>query len=284
LRADVAIAHARVTLADVVAPDAALDEFGAIDLGPAPRVGYVERYSRAQLEHALRQHGATGVAWQGASAVTLHTNSQSVPALRLRDAALRAAHLAFDTRYPSVDVAAVGVVADVQCPVGPLEIRVRPLTATTLAARVPVWIDLLVDGQIYRSVVVPLAFAWSRPVYLARRAMAAGERADLGDFELANADIAGKQALAVGSTPTSFRLRQSMKAGQLLAAAAVAADGAVQRGDHLRLRVRSGQIGIETDAVALADALPGQLLAVRPARGSDSVTGRLGAAGTVNIE
>jgi len=60
--------------------------------------------------------------------------------------------------------------------------------------------------------------------------------------------------------------------------------GAVFAGDHVRLQMRQGGIGLEADAVAQADAAPGQMVAVRSSFSSDTVAGRLTADGTVIIE
>ena len=57
-----------------------------------------------------------------------------------------------------------------------------------------------------------------------------------------------------------------------------------KRGDQVRVLVKAGQIGIETTAIALADAGPGQVLQVRPSGGKDAIAGRLDQTGTVTIE
>ena len=60
--------------------------------------------------------------------------------------------------------------------------------------------------------------------------------------------------------------------------------GTVFPGDTVLLQARSGSIGIDVEAVVQAEAAPGQQVAVRTRHSSDTLTGRLTAAGTVVIE
>lgn len=291
LRAEALVNHTRIALADLVvlpANPAAAGSLGRIDAGRAPRAGYTERLSRAQLELLIRRHGAAEgvpITWSGAASVAVRLKTQTVKAQDLEAAATQAGHAEFADRYAGLDIAVAAPTADLEVPTGPWRLRARALKGLPLAPRVPLWLDVIVDGAVYRSILVPLLVTLRQPVYVARRSFERGAWSGVDDFEVRDENVAGVDALPVAPAGMrNWRLRQGIKAGQVLSRAVLSADGAVMRGDQVRLVVRSGPIGIETGATAMAEAVPGQLVAVRPSGATDIVTGRLGAATTVIVE
>jgi len=290
LRENVVLEHARVTLADVATVQA--DErtsaaFNAIVLGHAPRIGYTERLTRAQIELLVRRHSDAGnavLSWTGANAVALHTAAQTVRGDAMTAAAIAALRSTYAAPGRQLDVSTASPVADVDVPVGQLSIRPRALGGAALAPRTPVWLDLVVDGAVYRSVVVQLAPTMHQNAYVAKHALEQGAWVGAADFAVVQSNVAGVQAVPVVTALAPFRLARPVKAGQLLDVSAQAPGGKVLRGDQVRVLVKAGQIGIETTATAMADAGPGQVLQVRPAGGKDIIAGRLDQSGTVTIE
>jgi flagella basal body P-ring formation protein FlgA len=289
LRAEALVDHARIVLSDVAvlhadgAQEAALK---AIDLGRAPRVGYVERFSRAQIEQAIRHTTANAgaVNWSGAAAVAVRTEAQTVAAQTLSQAAVAALQQRLAGSGGRTTISVEAPPADVLVPAGQLELRPRALPAKPQNGRAPVWIDLHVNGELYRSVVVQLAVSVHRQAYLARHAIDAGNLVTAADFEIADADVPGTDALQAGQPLAPFRAARSLRTGQPLTSAAMLAGGTILRGDQVRLTVRAGAIGVDTAGVAMDDAGPGQAVRVRPSGSQDIVTGRLGPSGAVIID
>lgn len=289
LRRDALVEQARIVLGDVaVVPSAQphAEALRAVALGQAPRVGYVERFSRAQLEQAIRRQvpNAGAIDWSGAAVVAVRTRAQSVPAQAMADVAIAAARARFYGAGRRVDVSLAVPLNDLEVPAGALEVRARPSQAKVQGGRLPLWLDLLVNGKVYRSVVAELAVSAQQQAYVARRALQPGELASAADFEVLEADVAGADALPADRTLPAFRVGRAVRAGEALSAGAMLESGKILRGDQVRVRVMSGQIGIETSAVAMADAAPGQALRVRPSGGTDIVTGRVNPSGVVIIE
>jgi flagellar basal body P-ring formation protein FlgA len=290
LRADAVVANARVTLADVAAIDAQQPmaaALGKLELAHAPRIGYTERLTRAQLEQIIRRHApadTSPINWSGAYSVSVRTRSQAVAGQLLMAAATDGLQAQFAATGLKLAAQVLTEPADIDVPAGHLELRVRPLPQSALSARMPLWVDLVVDGAVYRSVVVPLAVTARRQAYVAAHAMESGAWVTSADFTVADASVAGINTVKVEGTLAPFRLRQELKAGQPLATDAVNASGRVLRGDQVRLVVSAGQIGIETSAIAMAEGAPGQLIAVRPLGAKDIVTGRVSQSGSVTIE
>lgn len=287
LRAEALLGHARITLADVAGVSAQDAALASLDLAAAPRVGYVERLSRAHIEQLLaRRAGVTQVAWDGAASVAVRVRTQALAPEQLGAAARAAAQAAFGPRHSGLKVELAAQPAPLELPLGEYRIVARPLAAQPLAARVAVWLDVEVGGALYRSVVVALKLSARQSVYVARRTLAPGALVGQHELELREMDLAaldGAPALpAAAALP--LRLRRGVAAGQVLGEAALAQPGMIYKGDQVRLVVRSGAIGIETDAVALADAAPGERVAVRSASAREAVTGRASAGGAVFID
>ncbi len=288
LRANALVDHARIALADVatIQGDAA-STLAHIELAQSPRVGYVERLTRAQIEQAIRRHaGGTQAAlvWSGATAVAVRTQAQTVKADDLAEAAMAAIRQEFAGARRDLTLKLAGPVSDVEVPGGAVQLRARALRTPALAPHVALWLDVLVDGAVYRSVVVPMSAQVQQPAYVALHAMEQGAWAGPQDFAIKPADVTGTVALSTDAPLARFRVLQALKPGQVLGAAALAGGNMILRGDQVKLLIRSGQIGIETSAIAMADAGPGQTLAVRPSGGNEVVSGRVTQSGSVTIE
>ena len=289
LRQEVQLDHPRILLGDVaVLPDGASPALAALDLGAAPRVNAVERLSRVQIALLIRRRlprPPETLAWNGAESVNLQRRSQSVAGSLLGEAAVGAVLAAYGPRHPGLQAAPESLPGDVDIITGAYDIKARALDTARLPARTPVWLDLLVGGRVQRSVVVPVGFTWQRPAYLARRPLAAGGLAGPDDFEVRESNGAGLDAQPVDAAgQAGWRMRRALQAGQVLARAQVPPRGTVFPGDTVLLQARSGSIGIDVEAVVQAEAAPGQQVAVRTRHSSDTLTGRLTAAGTVVIE
>lgn len=289
LRQDVQLDQPRILLGDVaVLPAGAASALARLDLGAAPRVNAVERLSRAQIALLIRRRlpqPPEALAWSGAESVNVQRRAQSVAGSVLGQAAVDAVLAAYGPRFPGLQAALASQPGDVDIVPGAYTIKARALDTARLPARTPVWLDLLVDGQVQRSVVVAVGFTWQRPAYLARRSLAAGSKVAPDDFEVREMNVAGLDAQPVNAAGQGgWRMRRPLQAGQVLTSAQVPPGGTVFPGDTVLLQARSGAIGIDVEAVVQAEAAPGQRVAVRTRHSSDTLTGRLTAAGTVVIE
>ncbi len=289
LRHEALVVHQRITLADVVVVQAVngqAEQLGAVPLGRAPRVGQMERLSRVQIEHAIRRHVGmpAGLSWQGAAAVVVRTQVQVVAAQQVKDAALTAVTTQFAGNGAILAVDLATPLSDVEVPPGPVTLAARAVPPLREGGRLALWVDLFVNHELYRSVVVQLAVSVRRRAYVALYPLPPGTMALAQDFTVREIDVGPLEVINPAQPLAPFRVARAIRAGQALAAAARVAGGAVLRGDAVRLQSKTGQIGIETAAVALDDALPGQALRVRPAGGRDTVSARLGAAATVILE
>lgn len=293
LRAEVLVAGARLTLADVAqlsSADPALPAaLGRIVLGEAPLAGQVARRSQAELDLLWRTQPLSlqhELVWRGAQQVRIHRRARLLDSAQLLDVArqqLRAAFAADDVR---IEASLAAPLPDLLAPEGALQLRARLVDASRLRARMAVRIDVVAQDGLYRSVLVPLAVSAQRSVCVARQALPAGTMAGGGDFEQRTADVAALDdiALAPAALAHGGRVRQALAAGQVVTARQMALGSMLLKGDPVRLRATVAGIAVETSAIARADAALGQMVQVMPAHGTQSVSARVAAPGLVEME
>jgi flagella basal body P-ring formation protein FlgA len=287
LRDSVTLDHPALLLGDLVEAAPGTDAgLLALPLGPALRAGQLLRLRPAELETRLRsQRVLPPIAWQGASAVRVQTRSQHLAPQLLREAAAAQLDQAYPEPADRIELALPETAVEI--PQRPYRLRVRPVDARG-GARVLVWLDVLVDDAVYRSVVLPAMVTRMRMAWVARRALAGGGPVDGADFELRQVNAAGLGALP--EAPVSLaglagtRLRGALREGQVLTMQALAPAGAVLRGDRVRLTLHAGALELEAPGVAQASAVPGERVAVRAASSGASLAGRVDPAGNVVIE
>lgn len=283
LRATALVRGKDVTLADVAVIDGAdarqRQALAAVRVGAAPLAGYAEEFSRAAIEAAVlaRQVGAgLTLDWRGANSVVVRRAAALVTSNDLVNVARKSLETRFAHQYGELELTPVGVVADVQVAEGRLELRPRE-TGAALRSRVTAWVDVLVDGALYRTVALPFqARAWST-VALARRALPADATVDAGDFQPARQEVlalAGQPA-AMPAPGQHWRLRTAVGEGEVLLREQLLAAGGVRRGDRVRLQVNAGAIRIESAAVAQEDGVAGGQVRVLPAGGETAVKARV---------
>lgn len=293
LRPQVLLAHPVVTLGDlavVQADDAELRRaFERIVIGRAPLVGYVDQRSRAELDMAIRAQALSSgrlIAWRGAERVRMQTESQRLESSPIVEAARLQVEAVHGAAYAAIDSSLSGSLPDVSAPVGEVSYRGRLSDMSRLKRRTIAWVDVLVGGEVYRSVVVPLAVSATRRVAVAQRDLTAGEEIGPQAFAVLLAEVAGlaELPLAADELPAAGRLRRAVARGQALSAADLAAPGMVMRGDQVRLVTRAGGVEVEATAEARGEAVVGQAVQVRPRGGKETVTAIVVSSGVVRID
>jgi len=293
LRPEVLLNGSRMTLADVArvaAPSVELRQaLEGVPLGSAPLAGQVAQRSQAELDLALRGLSlARGVSivWRGAERVRIQSQSQPLDSALLRELARAQLQQGLGAADVELDVRLAAPLPDLAAPAGALQYRARLVDGSRLRPRMAVWIDVLAQDVVYRSVIVPLAVSAWRNVYVAQRALPAGAVATAADFVLRREEVAGlpDAPLAGGALQHGGRVRQALAAGQVVTARQIAPAAMVLRGDRVRLVTAAAGIEVETGAYAQADAVVGQQVQVRPERSNDMVMARVMAPDLVRIE
>jgi flagella basal body P-ring formation protein FlgA len=282
LRENVLATQPRLRLGDVAEiRGEGAPALAALELGNAPRVGYVARWTRQELQELLLRRGARGVDWSGAQQVQVRTAARLVTAAEQLALAVPAVQAAFGADGP-LQATPLRAPAEVEAPLD-AQLAVRPLAGRPLTARFELWLDVLWQGTVYRSLRLALALDAPRRLYVARHDLAPGALLTADDFDAREGNAALAAGPAAGAWLPGARLRQALRAGQPLAADQVLAPGTLRRGEHAVVRWQAGALQLERDGIALGDALPGEAVHMRMTGGA-VLAGRLRQDGTVQAD
>jgi len=290
LKSNAVVTQRQVTLgaiAAIASTDlATVSALAAMPVANAPRPGYTERITREELKRRIRTR-TPGVraplSWDGADAVTIELASSLVEGTRLQALALEHARRAFEGRFRELEVMALETVADVAVPPGELTLRPRALPAGALARRVPVWIDVVVDGAFFRGVVVAVQVEAYAQGLAAAADLAAGRILAAADFTARRVDFALGAAFDARLVPEGMRLRRALRAGAVLMAADLEPRRAVARGETVTLKLHAPMVRLETRAVALGDAGVGDDIWVKRESAGEALRALVVAPGIVEV-
>lgn len=291
LRKEVSVADGPVTLgdvADVKGGASPVRQLEAIRLGVAPRMGESITMKRASIEQAIRaavagREQAIEVAGQ---AVTVR--GKGVRFERERLIAVAEAHLrqALAAEQVRLELAPVGIIEDLYHPGGQVEVKSGTRGKIRMAARVPVWLDVVVDGKWRKTLPVWFAVHAYKPVLVARRSLPARTMVSADDLVAEERDVArlaGKPA-ATGALARDGWLRRAVVQGAVLTEGDITAVPAVKRKESVKVTVARGPIRVETIGVAAADGHVGDIIPVEKINGAKGYLARVTADGAVQVD
>jgi flagella basal body P-ring formation protein FlgA len=293
LRADIAVANARVTLGDIAVLHTrdlpTIQRLAALPIGRVAGVQTEAVVHRAALVRWLRNQlgiGEEQVQWSGPQEARVRLLSQELSGSRLQGAAEAALRNWLAPRTSRYELQALPIVADLSLPPGPVALEVRPFAANARPAqRMLVWVDVQVDGRFMRAVPVSFRVEAYRQGWVALAAVSAHVdlvpglvvRRELKFTELAEAGSRMNQA----AWPTGLRTTKAVGEGETISARNVAPAPMVARGEWVLLRLKSGQVEVERRAQVMQDGSLGQVVQVRSPGGSAPIAARVTASGKV---
>lgn len=293
LPAALGVAQPEVRLGDVASLTTddlpTLKRLMALPLGPAPRAGERASLARADLGKWIEARAgvrAADIRWEGAAATELHRAATEIPGARIAAAAQDALRTWLAERSTRADISLTATPADLRVPVGRSALRVRPFPAeAAIARRMVAWVDIWVDDRFVRTLPVGFEVQAYGPAYVASADLAAGAPLDAQAVTLREVPLAGRSAPLASSAVLAApaQLRRPLESGAPVARADVEAPPAVNRGDWVALRSRSGGIEVESRVEALQGGRIGQTVNVKPARAQAAVAARIVGPGQVEV-
>jgi flagella basal body P-ring formation protein FlgA len=289
LRADAVLAGPVVRLGDIAQVSAegseARDSLAAVEIGVVPRPGHTGHLSQPQVERMIEAHAP---AWRGrfrmagSKAVTLRGAGVAVDQQRLAQLAADALRAELAPRYAKLEIAQVGEPRALTLPPA-AQLRARAVSAP-LARRMPVWIDIEVEGRAFGAVPVWFAVSAWQAVAVASADLAEGTLLRAGDLALEMREVAESgKVLDRLPAENGFRLRHALARGTPLAQGALEAVTAVGRNQPVTVRIATGNIAIESTAIALADGRVGDTVKVKNANSSEPFLATVVAPAVVSI-
>lgn len=133
---------------------------------------------------------------------------------------------------------------------------------------------------------VPLTITWRAPAWVSRRDLAPGALLQPDDIELRALSWPDGMAVvpAREEAPPTGRLRQAVRAGDMLAAAQLLPADALVRGDHVTAVLAEGAMEIRMPAQLLASARVGERVRAQVQGRTATLEGRLADAQTLKVD
>lgn len=277
-------------VADVAGGDGqAAGRLGSIHLGRAPRLGYTEELSLEEIRRLVRARSgesSESIVWEGSRTVKIETAAVRYDGRRIVEFATDHVRRALPKdRYERVEIQPGDAAPEVFLPAGEVSLKVRDIAASKLArSRVAVWVDVSLDGEFYRSVIIALRLELLGPALVARKSLLRGHLVTPEEFELKQLDLALLPAAAVApESPLTRRLSRALAAGDVLLETFLEERLAVGAGDAVTLQLHNGAVQIESQAQALSAGAVGQIVKVRPGASDAEIPAEVLAPGVVKL-
>ena len=253
-------------------------------VGEAPRLGQPLRLSRRRVAAAL----PPGWTAAGAAEVVVTRASQQVSAAALCAQALKAvrARLADAPASVSGEVACRDEAAQpVTVAAGSLELDADSRQVRIVDGPQTISVKASIQGRPAGQFPVPVSLAVTMRRWCAATALPADAPASPEVFQACRQPVRHEAELTGAvAAPSGLRLRRAIRAGASLAAADLVEPDAVVAGDEVAIRYRAGSFKLETRGTLAQDARLGDVVRVRVGRGPELLSGRLVAAGIVDME
>lgn len=274
LQEQVLVTTSVYTLADVARLDEVepglrqqLDE---IDLGRTPRPGYLANVTRHEIAARIERllpGTYSRIHWTGALVTRVQAGGVAFSGAELAVAAQRALQGHLDRRFARNTVQLLGAPRDITLPAGAVSVTADLREAQLPRKRTPVWVDIAVDGQHYRSVPVWFSVsAWDK-VAASQRDLSRNHVIRAEDVQLVSVDVAGlggEAATAIDEL-VGKRLTRPLTAGSVIEPTLVREVPPVMEGEVVSVAVASGRVSLQASGIALKDGEINQRIPVQNA-------------------
>lgn len=238
----------RFTLGDIAEVRGSLPQFTArlreIALGYSPQVGAVRELTRQRLQLAI---AAAGIATDQVELNTppiikVRRESQRVEQKVIREAVESALFDVFKAMGADAHISSLELPAEIEVPMGNLQVRAAAAGAQNLLAPFSVGLELSVDGLVVKRLSVPAKVEAFADVVVAAHDLTPGKRLTPIDFtfDRVRLDLNPRLYVTDKALLKGKSLAYAVKQGQPLTTRDMVADLVVKPGDSVRIEGESG--------------------------------------------
>ncbi len=262
---------------------------GAIKLGQAPMPGVVRTFTRHEFLQALVANGYSPASFKirGAVESTVQSMVVAIGQAEFVDAAKTVldAVLLQEGGDVEVELATTIRIQQVQPGRKSQELRARVRGGTTNPASAVVDVDVLVDGEVAKTVPVQWKLTRFHSVLKASQSIGAGVPIGPENCVVSRERVSQTTGLYLTSLEQAHGLicKRSLQPNQLVMLTDVGQPAIVHRGDIVTVVLTKGRVKIETRGIANNDAGRGESVTVTSASSRAQLTGVAEASGTVVV-
>jgi len=266
-------------------------ELERIEIGLSPRIGYTGLVTRAEVSKRLEIQMPTvrgHIVWSGSDVIRVRGVGREIQAEKL--VAQAGEYLATQLRQllgdvGRIEIEKVGTVDELNVPTGTVSVVTRTAANQQLKQRMCVWLDVQVNGQVYRTIPVWFGVRAYRPVLVARQSIDVRSTVRAEDFIVEDRDVAGVSG-KVARVSEDFRdlwTRRPIMIGEVVTSDSLEERPLVQSGRNVRVTIVSGPVRIDTSGVAQMDAKLGDDVTIRNMASKETFTARVVQENTVEV-
>lgn len=271
LRGEALVMARTYGLADIAEPgsiDPALKEqLCGVEIGRTPRPGQLTQVTRFEMT-ALLEKALPGISerlrWGGPVFVRVRGGGTPCDVEALQQSAYQLLLSWLQQRYGQGSAQRVGEPKPVMVPAGNVTFRPKLSATGRLVKRMPVWVDVLVDGEHFQTVPIWFAVSVQAPALVVKGAMKRYQELSPGDVEETILDIASlnDEPLQKSSLPGK-RIVHDLEAGAVITAGDVEPMPDVRRGELITVYAHQGAVSLTVKGIALMDGHVSQQITVR---------------------
>jgi flagella basal body P-ring formation protein FlgA len=258
------------TLGDIARVDSGDSSLAAavrsVRLGVSPMPGNWRELDREYIRSQLSRNGFYGnkVKLQSPALVRIYRESQSVGQVML-ESRLRG-FIAVNAPWGAddMDITEISYAGDIIIPAGSLEVDIRPRGSGSYLGRTPFVVDLIVNGQVERQLVMQVKIAVYREAVIAVKAVRARSIINRTDLEIRRVDIASVSGntFSIVDDVAGMSTTTYLQPGQIITSKDVTPPIIIKRGQAVSLEAVRPGFTIRTTGVAQKDGRKGEIIPV----------------------
>lgn len=258
-----------------------------IDLRYVPSPGYSRLLHRARLkQQAKLQVPGADITFEGSIQCRVFPKTKLVTAAEVKGHAQRVVEAKF--KGTDVEISFTGSLKDIPAPTGKqgVEVKARRATGPADQGLQGVAVDILVDGELWRTQWTTWSVAAWEDMPILRVRVSKGQKITPDMFQLERR----KRTQGASSSPLSFRNLQNAVAARELApgdavyARDVTRETVVTQGHRVQIEVKSGRVLATTAGVAKEDGRIGDSIRVQLDVTGKELTGTVVAKNRIRVE
>lgn len=232
-------------------------------LAKAPKPGKERIFSKKYLRQTLKVNRLGGY-WSIPDEIRIKRGSALVTRSQVSSLFNEAVLMHTGLPAEQVNVPEISMKADLLIPSGKPELKMSFSPGETFMGRATAKLEILVNGKRYRHYYVTGKVSLYGMAVVAQREIKSGELIDAGDVELTRVVISKAPPSTITDLDDCMGMvvRATIRKGSLLSENQVEAPILVRRGDMINLIVDTGNLRIETRAIAKQDGRRKQVIKV----------------------
>jgi flagellar basal body P-ring formation protein FlgA len=244
-------------------------DLAEIKVGDAPPPGISKTVTRAELARYIVHKFPElndRLAWGGADAVSIKSYGTNYDQQAVMNYAAQVLRNRITPGSERVEIETFERFDPVLLPKGKVTLQARDShTGHLFSKKMPVIVDVMVDGKFVRSVQIWFGVKVFHKVYTARFDMDKGYTPKIDDFETQTLDVTelGAAPVAVGKAPVGQRLKKMINSGAALTYNVLENAPAISRGQEVTIELKSGTIVLQSRGQAQSEARVGQIVRVK---------------------